>query len=50
MEDCTYLRKASKDEEESLLNSEHRPTEARECLNEMKRISDLIAEVSPSLF
>jgi hypothetical protein len=48
MEDYTHLRKAGgkDDEREALLaGQQHSPTEAKECLDEMKKISALIADV-----
>jgi len=46
MEDYSHLRKASKDgEKEPLLQDELSPTEAKECLNNMKEISLLIERV-----
>lgn len=50
MEDFSHLRKAGgKDDEREALLSEghqHSPTEAKECLDTMKEISTLIANVS----
>lgn len=47
MDDYTHLRKAHKDEEkEALLSTELSPTEAKECLDNMKEISALIEKVT----
>lgn len=47
MDDYSHLRKAHKDEEkETLLNAESSPSDAKECLDTMKNISDLIAHVN----
>ena len=46
MDDYTHLRKAHKDEDrETLLGKELSPTEAKECLDNMKEISRLIERV-----
>jgi hypothetical protein len=46
MEDYTHLRKAHNDDEkEALLGDELSPTEAKECLDKMKEISELIQKV-----
>lgn len=46
MDDYTHLRKAHNDgEKEALLGNELSPTEAKECLDKMKEISELIEKV-----
>lgn len=48
MDDYKHLRKAHEndDDEKELLGSEYSPSEAKECLDNMKYISNLIADVS----
>ena len=50
MDDYRHLRKAHEndDEDRELLTSEYSPSEAKECLDEMKHISKLISDVSYS--